>query len=312
MNPVSIVLAAGKGTRMRSETMPKVMYPIAGYPMIGWVIEAVSPFGAPHLVVGYLREQVEEFVRQRYPEARFSYQKEQNGTGGAVRCALAEAMPGTDCFLIAPGDAPLLKKETLERLIRTFEQEKAGLALVTCMLDEPSSYGRVKREGGLITGIVEYNDATTEERAIREVNSGIYFVSRKVLEEALPHLTNTNAKKEYYLTDIVSYVASRGVLVTSIVEEDSASLTGVNSPEELANAEKIMQLRLRAALEEAEVHLISPDTIYIEHDVIVGRGTVIHPYVRLRAGSRIGENCIIGPHVEIEGVVPDRTVVNRQ
>lgn len=309
MRLTSLILAAGKGTRMRSDTRPKVMFPVAGYPMIGWVIEAVSSFGTPHLVVGYLHEQVEEFVRRHYPEARFSYQKEQDGTGGAVRCALADVTPDSDSFLIVPGDAPLLKRETIKRLIETFERERAGVAIVTCTPENPASYGRIKRVEGRIVGIVEYNDATPEERAIREVNSGLYVVSRKTLEEALPHLTNANAKNEYYLTDIVSYAVCHGIKTVSVFEEDFASLVGVNSPEELADAERMMQTRLRSVLTEAGVQLLSPDTLFVEHDVVVGRGTIIHPFVRLCAGSRIGENCIIGPHVEVKGIFPDGAVV---
>ncbi len=244
-----VILAAGKGTRMRSETLPKVMHPLAGKPMIAWVLDAVRSFGTPHLVVGHLREQVETFVRTYCPEARFSYQKHQDGTGGAVRCAFAEADTMVDRFLILPGDAPLLKKDTIGRLIVIYERERADLALVTCILDDPAHYGRVKRSpDGAVMAIVEYNDATEEERAIQEVNSGIYLASREFLAESLPRLTNDNAKKEYYLTDIVRDAVVHERRVVACLEDDFVSLTGINSPEELAAAERLMQARLAAGV----------------------------------------------------------------
>lgn len=242
----ALILAAGKGTRMRSETLPKVMHPIAGRPMIGWILDAVAPFGTAHLVVGHLREQVEAYVGREYPGTRFSVQAEQDGTGGAVRCAFAEADPAATHFLILPGDTPLLKPGTIERLVGVYEKQKADLALVTCILDDPARYGRIKRSSsGAIAGIVEYNDATEAERAIREINSGLYLASRDLLAEALPQLTNHNAKKEYYLTDIVAYAVAHGRKVVAYVDDDFVSLTGINSPEELAAAEAVMQARLK-------------------------------------------------------------------
>lgn len=243
----ALILAAGKGTRMRSETLCKVMHPVAGYPIIGWILDAVAPLGAPHLVVGHMREQVEAFVRANYPGVRFSVQQEQDGTGGAVRCAFAEADPEATHFLILPGDTPLLKTGTLERLVAVYERERADLALITCILDDPARYGRIQRSRGEVVGIVEYNDATEAERRITEINSGVYLASRELLAEALPRLTNVNAKKEYYLTDIVGYAVAQGRKVVAHIDDDFVSLTGINSPEELAAAEAVMQARLKTA-----------------------------------------------------------------
>lgn len=245
MSLSSIILAAGKGTRMRSDSLSKVMHQVAGRPIISWILDAVLPFGGAHLVVGHLREQVESFVRSRYPGVRFSVQVTQDGTGGAVRCAFADADPAADRFLILPGDAPLLKKETLERLIATFEDGRPALAFLTCLLDDPAQYGRVRRSpGGGVTGIVEYRDATEEERALKEVNSGIYLVSRSLLAAFLPRMTTDNRKGEYYLTDIIAFAVSNGYAVTALVEDDAASLAGINSPEELAQADAVMRERL--------------------------------------------------------------------
>jgi len=245
MSLSSIILAAGKGTRMRSDDLSKVMHQVAGRPIISWILDAVLPFGTAQVVVGHLREQVESFVRPRYPGVRFSVQATQDGTGGAVRCAFAEADPVADRFLILPGDAPLLKKETLERLIATFDAGRPALAFLTCLLDDPAQYGRVRRSSdGGVTGIVEYRDATEEERALKEVNSGIYLVSRSLLAAFLPRMRNDNRKGEYYLTDIIAFAVSNGHAVTALVEDDAASLSGINSPEELAQADTALRERL--------------------------------------------------------------------
>jgi bifunctional UDP-N-acetylglucosamine pyrophosphorylase/glucosamine-1-phosphate N-acetyltransferase len=309
MRTETIILAAGKGTRMRSDDLPKVMHPVAGYPIIGWILDAAMSFGGMHLVIGHQREQVEAFVRPRYPGTRFSVQQEQDGTGGAVRCAFAEADPAATQFLILPGDTPLLKRETLERLIAVFEGERADLALITCLLDDPARYGRIQRSRGVITGIVEYNDATDTERRINEINSGVYLASRELLDAALPRLTNSNAKREYYLTDIVAFAAARKAKVVAYADDDLRSLSGINSRLELAGADTVMQSRIKSALMENGVTILLPDTIYIERGAVVGPDTTIAPGAYLTADAVIGTGCRIGPHTVVRGTVPDGTVV---
>ncbi len=301
----SLILAAGKGTRMRSETLPKVMHPVSGYPVIGWILDAVAPFGGAHLVVGHMREQVESFVRANYPGVRFSVQQEQDGTGGAVRCAFAEADPEATHFLILPGDTPLLKTGTLERLVAVYERERADLALITCILDDPARYGRIQRSRGEVVGIVEYNDATEAERRITEINSGVYLASRELLAEALPRLTNVNAKKEYYLTDIVANAFARKATVAAYADDDFMSLSGINSRLELADADRVMQVRIKSALMESGVTMLLPDTIYIERGAVVGPDTTIAPGAYIAADAVIGTGCRIGPHTVVRDTVPN-------
>ncbi|HOW50818.1 MAG TPA: NTP transferase domain-containing protein [bacterium] len=310
MKIVSLILAAGKGTRMRSEVLPKVMHPVSGYPIIGWILDTATSFGGVQLVVGHLREQVEDFVRAQYPRVRFSFQQEQDGTGGAVRYAFADADPEATHFLILPGDTPLLKKETIERLIASYERERADLALITCILDDPARYGRIQRSRGNITGIVEYNDATETERRITEINSGVYLVSRELLAEALPRLTNSNAKREYYLTDIVAFAAARKAKVVACVDEDFRSLSGINSRVELAEADRVMQGRIKNTLMESGVTILLPDTVYVERGAVVGSDTVISPGAYLCATALIGTECRIGPHATVRVAVPQGTEIH--
>jgi bifunctional UDP-N-acetylglucosamine pyrophosphorylase/glucosamine-1-phosphate N-acetyltransferase len=241
MNIEAIILAAGKGTRMKSD-LPKVMHNVAGKPMIAWIIEALKPVcNVLNVVTGHGREIVEVFIGKNFPDVKFSFQEVQNGTGGAVRAAIPNVSDDADSVLICAGDTPLIKTETFEKAEKFFAESGSDLLIVSTILDDAGSYGRILRsENGDVAGIVEFLDADESQREIKEINSGIYLVDKRFLTEAIYKLKNNNAKKEYYLTDIVKIAVDMHKKVTAYVEHDSFSLSGINDREQLNVVEKVL------------------------------------------------------------------------
>lgn len=241
MNIEAIILAAGKGTRMKSD-LPKVMHNVAGKPMIAWIIEALKPVcNVLNVVTGHGREIVEDFIGKNFPDVKFSFQEVQNGTGGAVRAAIPNVSDDADSVLICAGDTPLIKTETFEKAEKFFAESGSDLLIVSTILDDAGSYGRILRsENGDVAGIVEFLDADESQREIKEINSGIYLVDKRFLTEAIYKLKNNNAKKEYYLTDIVKIAVDMHKKVTAYVEHDSFSLSGINDREQLNVVEKVL------------------------------------------------------------------------
>ena len=237
----AIILAAGKGTRMKSD-LPKVMHNVAGKPMIAWIIEALTPVcDVLNVVTGHGREIVEEFISMNFPDVKFSFQEVQNGTGGAVRAAIPNVSGDVDTVLICAGDTPLIKTETFEEAKKFFVESGSDLVIVSTILDDAGSYGRIERtEHGDVAGIVEFLDANESQREIKEINSGIYLVEKHFLKEAVSQLKNNNAKQEYYLTDIVKFAVDMHKKVTAYVEHDSFSISGINDQEQLKEVEKVL------------------------------------------------------------------------
>ena len=244
MNIEAVILAAGKGTRMKSD-LPKVMHNVAGKPMIAWIIEALQPVcGTLNVVTGHGCVIVEEFVGKNFPDVRFSFQEVQNGTGGAVKAAVPNISDKTEAVLICAGDTPLIKTETFEKVIKFFGETKSDLVLVSTVLDDAGQYGRIERtKNGDVAGIVEFLDADEKQREIKEINSGIYMADRNFLVEAVSKLENNNAKNEYYLTDIVKIAIEMHKKVSAYVENDSFSLSGINDREQLKEVEKVLLKR---------------------------------------------------------------------
>ena len=237
----AIVLAAGKGTRMKSD-LPKVMHNVAGKPMIAWIIEALRPVcSVLNVVTGHGREIVEDYIGKNFPEVKFSFQAVQNGTGGAVRAAIPNVSEDVDSVLICAGDTPLIKTETFEKAEKFFIESGSDLLIVSTVLDDAGSYGRIIRTtSGDVAGIVEFLDANESQRKIKEINSGIYLVDKRFLVDAVSQIKDDNAKKEYYLTDIVKIAVNMHKKVTAFVENDSFSLSGINDQEQLKEVEKVL------------------------------------------------------------------------
>ena len=242
----AVVLAAGKGTRMISN-LPKVMHTVAGKPMIGWIIEALSPVCKTiNVVTGHGRDIVEDFVSDKYSNIKFSYQSIQDGTGGAVRSAVPNLSGDTTHVIICAGDTPLLKTDTFRLLQEHFTSTKSDLTVVSTMLEDPGNYGRIIRNSsGFVSGIVEYLDANEEQRAICEINSGIYMVEKNLLVEGIYKIKNRNIKKEYYLTDLIKIAILLNKKVTAFVEKDFVSLSGINDPDQLEAADSEMKERVK-------------------------------------------------------------------
>lgn len=242
MRPFAVVLAAGKGTRMRSD-LPKVLHPLAGEPLAAHAIRAALDAGSAAVVavVGHGAAAVEAALRPTFPALRFALQSEQRGTGHAVQCALP-ALAGHDGpVLILSGDVPLLRPATLRALTEAHARAPGGLALCTFMPADPTGYGRIVRdEVGQVRAIVEERDASPAERAIRECNAGVYCADAGLLRRELPRLGSANAQGEIYLTDLVRLAAAAGVVALPTPEDEVA---GVNTPEQLAALERLHAAR---------------------------------------------------------------------
>lgn len=286
-----IILAAGKGTRMKSP-LPKVLHPVAGGPMIKKAIDAVKGAGASEIrvIVGYgealVRKMVEPLGVTCYP------QQNQWGTADAVKSADPGSLKGD--VLILNGDHPLLLASDIEAILREFNETKSALAVVTAVVKEPGTLGRIVRHKGELRAIVEVSDASSETLKINEINTGIYMAKAEILTKYLPQIQNHNARGEFYLTDIISLCQEAGEAVAAIRTRPSVGF-GVNTQAELAKATRLLFARKRKKLMDEGVLMIDPKTTYIEDDVEVGPGTVLHPGVYLRGKTRVGAYCMIEP-----------------
>jgi bifunctional UDP-N-acetylglucosamine pyrophosphorylase/glucosamine-1-phosphate N-acetyltransferase len=288
-----VVLAAGEGTRMRSNT-PKVLHEICGRTLLAHVLAAVAPLGADHtlVVVGHGRDAVVATLPDGVTPV---VQAEQRGTGHAVRLAL-EAVPDlTGDVLVLYGDMPLLTTSTLRGLL---DAHDGGVTLLTAHFADPTGYGRIVRSGGSVA-IVEEKDATPEQRAIDEVNGGVYVFSAEPLREALSKLSTDNAQGEEYLTDTVALIGNaRPVLA------DAAEVAGVNDRAQLAAAAAVLRDRTLAALMRDGVTVVDPSTTWVEAGVVVEPDATIEPYTRLRGTTRVETGAVVGPFVEaVDAVV---------
>lgn len=292
-----VVLAAGEGKRMKSET-PKVLHPVLGEPMLGLVLSALEQAGTGRriLVLGHKADVVRAWVGTR---AETVLQPQQLGTGHAVMMAVPHLPEAPDSEVIVTcGDTPLVTPETFRALAERHRAEGNTATVLTAVLDDAKAYGRIVRAAdGSVRGIVEFRDATPEQRAIREINSGIYCFAAGPLREALGSLKNNNAQGEYYLTDVLSWCVARGLRVGALVAESWSELVGVNSPEELAEAEELLARRVRRRHFANGVAIESPGTVRIGPFVEIGKGSRIRPGTILEGHCRIGEGCTVGPNV---------------
>ncbi|HEY7292542.1 MAG TPA: bifunctional UDP-N-acetylglucosamine diphosphorylase/glucosamine-1-phosphate N-acetyltransferase GlmU [Vicinamibacterales bacterium] len=306
------ILAAGKGTRMKS-TWPKVLHRAAGIPLIEHVLAAADAIGpvSTTIVVGHMSEVVERRLAHR-PATRFVVQEPQLGTGHALLQTEGALAGAQGTLLLLSGDVPLLKVSTLKCLIERHEASGAAATVVTADVADPAGYGRIVRDlaTGRVVRIVEDRDATSSERAIQEINSGIYAFALAGLFEAVRRIGHGNAQHEYYLPDLVAIFRGEGRNVESFKVGDANEIRGVNSREELATVTRIMRNDKNAALMAAGVTLEDPATAYIDRDVTIGADTVIHPCVTLEGTTTIGAGCEIHSGVRIvNSQIGDRAIV---
>lgn len=290
-----IILAAGKGTRMKTE-MPKCAFPLLKKPMIEYVIDSLNKTKIDEVicVVGHKKEVFEDLLKDK---VSYAIQNEQLGTAHAVLSA-KDFIKEDGFTLIVPGDKPLISAEMLNDLVTKHKGDNNALTLGVTYVDNPKGYGRVIRDEDLnVIKVIEEKDATLAEKKIREINSGVYCVNNKILFEALTEVKNENARNEYYLTDIVEIIASRAKVDTFIFR-DSFRLTGINDLITLAEVETEVKREINYRHMENGVYLVNAETTLISPDAKIGKGTTIYPGCMIMGKTKIGENCIIGPYTE--------------
>lgn len=298
-SPVAgIILAAGKGVRMKSD-LPKVLHLLGGEPLISHVKTVCKKLPLEKIVV-VVNFQAAEIKKILGEEVKYVEQKEPLGTGHAVLSTRPFFEDFTGDLMVVYGDAPFLKAETLQRLLEEHRNCGNVATLLTAFLPSPSGYGRIVRNArGEVERIVEEMDAPPEEKAIKEVNSGVYCFRASSVFEALAEIKPENRSGEYYLTDVIEIINQRGWRVGTVKTDDSLEITGINTRKELAQAEKMLRERILENLIEEGVTVVDPSTTFIGVEVKAGKDTVISPFTILEGETIIGENCKIGPYTHI-------------
>jgi bifunctional UDP-N-acetylglucosamine pyrophosphorylase/glucosamine-1-phosphate N-acetyltransferase len=306
-----VILAAGKGTRMKS-ARPKVLHCASGLPLIEHVFRVAASLSPATtvVVVGHMAGAVTQALGKRLG-LRFALQEPQLGTGHALLQAEPHLAGARGTLVMLSGDVPLLRPGTLRALVARHEQRRAAATVLTARLDQPGGYGRIVREKGAIAAIVEEKDATPAERALDEINSGIYAFDVAPLFDALRRLGSANAQGEYYLPDLVRIYRARGLAVETLSLEDPREILGVNSRKELADVTAILKTRRIDELMAAGVTIVDPGSAWIGPDVEVGADTILHPGVYLEGRTRIGGGCEIHSGVRIvDSTIDDGVVIN--
>lgn len=295
----AIVLAAGSGTRMKSEN-PKVLHEICGIPMIAHVLRVLEETGTktPVAVIGYGAEKVRKAL-DGY-SVTYALQTERLGTGHAVMQAAGEISEG-GTVLVVCGDTPLIRSDSLKKFLECHEKNGYAATVLTTTVDQPHGYGRIVRnEAGELLGIVEEKDASDEERKLREINSGMYCFKSSLLKEALKEIGNNNSQGEYYLTDVIGILRRKGFRAGAFEIKDFREILGVNNRVQLALADEILQGRIQERHMLEGVTIVSPSNTRIESNVRIGADTILLPGSHLRGETAIGSGCEIGPYSILE------------
>ncbi len=300
MDLVTVILAAGKGTRMKSD-LPKVLHKVCGKPMLEHVISAAKGVGSTRelVVIG----SGAELVQQSIADVEFVMQEEQLGTGHAVLCTRDALKNADGSVLILCGDTPLLTSDLLSRFVDEHNKAEVKATVLTAMMPNADGYGRIIRaDDGTVEKIVEHKDADDEQKKIREVNTGIYCFDVKILFDALEKVTNDNAQGEYYLTDVLEIIKNGGGKINAVIADDFTETLGINSRQQLAVAEKILRRRKNDQLMSDGVTLMDPSSTFIDADVEIDRDTVIYPFTWIEGATKIGRDCVIGPNSRLQNI----------
>jgi len=297
---------------MRSST-PKVLHEVAGRSLVGHVLAAVDALDPDHLVVvvGHGRDRVVAHLAQIAPTALTVVQEQQNGTGHAMRVALdglaaaGVSLDGSGPVLVVAGDTPLLTAETLRSLVEAHAAESASSTVLTAVVEDPTGYGRVLRDPatGHVAGIVEQKDADDAQRAVREINSGVYAFDVAALRDALGRLTTDNAQGEEYLTDVLGLHVAAGLPVAAVVAADEREILGVNDPVQLAEARALLRDRINDAWMRAGATIVDPTTTWIDADVVLERDCVIERNTGLHGMTSVASGALVGPDTDLTDVV---------
>ncbi len=302
----SIILAAGKGTRMKSDT-PKVLHQIFNKTLLGYVIDAVNNTKLAdenYVIVGHQAEKVEEYVNEHYDNAKTVLQSPQLGTGHAVSmvCPYLEEFEGE--VIILCGDTPLITSDTLKTFIAGHRELNSDITVMSAVFDNPTNYGRIVRNAdGSLNSIVEEKDATVEQKAIKEINAGIYCLNWAKVKNSFSQLKTNNAQGEYYLTDIIKWGNENGLSVNAHILERNEEIYGINSKINLAEATKIMNNRTLNRLMSEGVTIVDPSSTWIDEETEIGKDTIIYPSTYIEGKNKIGSHCKIGPFAHLRGDV---------
>ncbi|OES44059.1 bifunctional UDP-N-acetylglucosamine diphosphorylase/glucosamine-1-phosphate N-acetyltransferase GlmU [Domibacillus iocasae] len=310
-NIYAVILAAGQGTRMKSK-LYKVLHPVCGKPMVEHVIDQISGLHTEQIVtiVGHGADKVKAQLGSR---SAYALQAEQLGTAHAVIQAQSILEGKEGCTLIVCGDTPLIQTSTMEALVKHHEDTNAKATILTAYAERPDGYGRIIRGAdNSVSRIVEHKDASPEERAVKEINTGTYCFDNKALFDALKKVSNDNVQGEYYLPDVIEILKAAGETVSAYQTESFDETLGVNDRVALSEAERLMRARINEQHMRAGVTIIDPQNTYIGPDVVIGSDTVVHPGTVLSGSTTIGEDCIIGPNSEInECEIGNRTFIRQ-
>ena len=305
---IAVVMAAGKGTRMKSNKS-KLVHQIYGKELVTRVVETAKKAEVNDIiaVVGYKKEQVQAVLGDR---VKYAYQEEMLGTGHAVMQTVKYLEGRKGKVVVLNGDVPILRPETLKNLIQKSINNKEYATLLTAIYDNPTGYGRIIRdEGGNIKGIVEQKDATEEQKEIQEINAGIYCFDIEELLLALKEIKPNNAQGEYYLTDVIKIMNDKGLKTGAVIVEDNTEILGVNDRLQLEMLTRILRLRINQEHMRNGVTIEDINNTYIYDDVVIGTDTIIRPNTTIKSGVVIGEDCDIGPNAYIrEGCKLDNKV----
>lgn len=300
----TIILAAGKGTRMKSEK-PKVLHEIFSKPLIGWVLDTVEslPYKVKStVVIGHGAHDVEEYLNKNYKYATTALQKEQLGTGHAVSQAVSNLHNYSGTVIITCGDTPLITKNSLLKLINCHQKNNADLTVMTAFFDNPFGYGRIIRNSNdEVIKIVEQKDATEEQKEIKEVNAGIYCLNWAKIKNAFFDLKNNNSQGEYYLTDIINWARKANLKVLGTSVNDYREIYGINSRKNLEEATRLMNEMYLDKLMDEGVTIVDTKSTFISPDTTIEPDTTIFPCCYIEGKNKIAKNCKIGPMTHIRG-----------
>ena len=302
----SIILAAGKGTRMKSDT-PKVLHTIFDKTLVGYVIDAVNNTGLADenfVIVGHQAERVEEYINENYDNAKCVLQSPQLGTGHAVSMALPYLKDFDGEVIILCGDTPLITSETIKEFVEYHRENKSDLTVMSAIFENPTNYGRIIRnQDGSLNSIVEEKDATPEQKAVKEINAGIYCINWAKIKSAFNELTSNNAQGEYYLTDIIKWGNEKNLSVNAYTLKNNEEIFGINSKTHLAEATKMLNNKIVQKHLDNGVQIIDPATTWISPETEIGADTIIYPSCYINGKNKIGKHCKIGPFAHLRGDV---------
>jgi bifunctional UDP-N-acetylglucosamine pyrophosphorylase/glucosamine-1-phosphate N-acetyltransferase len=301
-----VILAAGEGKRMRS-SLPKVLHRLCGRPLVAYPLRAARAVtDRVVMVVGHQPADLAGLLGAA--DVQFVEQRERLGTGHALQ--QTQGVCGDGAIVVLPGDAPLLSGPTIERLVAHHRATGAAATMLTAVVDQPRGYGRILRQGGRVTAIVEERDATDDQKAIAEINTSVYCFEARRLWPALTKVRPANDQGEYYLTDVIGILARSGERIEGIAAGDPVEALGINDRKQLAAVAAIQRRRTLDRLMEEGVTIIDPASTYIEDTVTIGPDTVVYPSVVIEGDTTIGGDCVIGPGAQVsDSHLADRVVL---